>query len=104
MDKSAFGNYTSLVSLFDEIGGEKHKERAVMRFVNNYNSCFKDVLNSDMSAKTKRKVFTWMKREYKNRIFNDMRVITHNEKRWLYNYVITKWRREARDIAWLGYT
>jgi len=95
--------YDCLRKLEDEINEStdskliKAKIRTVGRVIHKFNSNIYEVLESNLSKKTKMKFAIYLKHQYKKSIFSNITKLTQNEKRWLNNFIVTKFRR-LREI------
>jgi len=87
------GKYHSLDVLSEKISGDRGKERFVSRFVCKYNRDFKLIVGSNLPLKMKKRILLDMVHHRKDSIFKDIVRLNDDEKRWLYHFVITKWRK-----------
>lgn len=81
----------------------KGKIRTVSRVIHKFNNDIYEVLESNLSKKTKMRFAIYLKHEYKKNIFSNITRLTQNEKRWLNNFIVAKFRR-LREIHFKGKT
>lgn len=93
--------YPSLKILFEKIANRVTQEgryshrlpaKRASTIIHRYNKDFKEIARSNLSGPFKQRLLATLKRDYKKVVFADTQKLTHEEKRWLYHYIVTKWR------------
>jgi len=86
-------DYKSLHGLYEIISGDKKKIRRVTSVIHRFNRDIKDISMCGVDENLYRRMVTLIRKDYKNHVFNHIKVIDEIEKRWLYNYISAKCRR-----------
>ena len=99
LPSGTLGKYHSLDVLSEKISGDRGKEKFVSRFVCKYNRDFKVIAGCNLPMKMKKRILLDMVHHRKHSIFNDIVKLDEDERRWLYHFVITKWRMYRDEKA-----
>jgi len=92
--QSTFGNYKCLEPLFSEFGEDRKKQKTASSLIHRYYTRFKAIKKCNLRRDVKEGVMLDLLHHFKTSVFKDISRLDENEKRWLYNFIITKWRRE----------
>ena len=96
MDKTTYGKGDVGEALFEIANRHPSKRRIIGSIISKSQTDFKETADCVLSERLRNRFFLFLKAHYKHRVFGDIKVLTHDEKRWLYNHIIIKWR-EYRD-------
>ena len=101
MDLTTFGKDYDIVSdLIQELEEveEKKKLGFIARVLNEFNNDFKALVKSNLIERVKKKFLLSLVSNFRERILNGKNNLAERERRIVYYFVITKWRRWKDEV------
>ena len=95
---NCWGLQKSMVNLWDIVGDDLKKKKAIGRVYTNHIRDLDYLVSSDLPLDFKRRILTWIQYWYKTRIFEDIRCLDKKERGHLFSAIMGKQRAAHREL------